>query len=247
VEFRDLLLQLKRLANDNGLSEPFIVGGLPRDKILNKSSDIQDVDLTTGDESIHKLALVVANYFKVVPVQFPDGHYQMYLDNIKFDFSSNYQSPNAAYFLEKVGLNDPTQMQLELFSRDFTCNILLFPMDLRKILDPTGLSLNDIRDKVLKTPLPPRITLRDDPNRVVRAIYLAAKLGFTVEEDIIKWVLNHHEKISAEVSNGFARKKLAAATRSNPNITIQLMNKMQLWNVVSLPKILMEQLITHEK
>jgi len=244
MEFRDLLLELKRLANDNGLSEPFIVGGLPRDKILNKSSEINDVDLTTGDESIHKLAEVVANTFQVTPIQFPDGHYQMHLNGIKFDFSSNYKSPSAAYFLEKAGLNKPTKMQLELFSRDFTCNILLFPMDLRKIIDPTGLALDDLKTKIIKTPLPPRITLSNDPNRVARVIYLSAKLGFKVEDDIIKWILNNHNKIYKEANEGLSRKKLAAATRANPKTTVNLMTQMKLWKVLSLPKVLMEQVIS---
>lgn len=242
MTIRDVLLQIKRLSKDNGLSEPYIVGGLPRDKILNRSNNIEDVDLTTGDESIHKLAELSANFFKITPMRFPDGHYQLYIEDIKYDFSSNYNSPDAPYFLEKAGLKNPTPMQLELFSRDFTCNTLIIPTSLRKIVDPTGVALEDIQNKIIKTALPPRITLRDDTNRVIRAIYLAAKLDFDVEKDIISWVLDHHDKISKEVSDGFSRKKLAAATRANSDKTIKLITAMNLWNVVSIPKILMEQI-----
>lgn len=239
---RDVLLQIKRFAKDNGLSEPYIVGGLPRDKILGMSRNVEDVDLTTGDDSIHKLAELTANYFRVFPMRFPDGHYQLYIDGIKYDFSSNYNSPDAEYFLDRAGLKNPTPMQLELFSRDFTCNTLVIPMTLRKISDPTGLSIDDIRNKVIKTPLPPRITLRDDTKRVVRAIYLAAKLGFVVEEDIVLWVKNNHDKISKEVSDGFSRKKLAAATRADADKTINLMTQMDLWNVIAAPRVLLEQI-----
>jgi tRNA nucleotidyltransferase/poly(A) polymerase len=238
---RDVLLDVKRLAKDNGLSEPYIVGGLPRDKILNRINKVEDVDITSGDESIHQLAELTAQQFKVNPIRFPDGHYQLYINKIKFDFSSNFNSPDAAYFLEKAGIKDPSSMLLELFSRDFTCNTLIIPLALRKIVDPTGLAIDDIKKKIIRTPLPPRITLRDDPKRVVRAIYLAAKLGFTVERDIIMWVLNHHDKIKEEVSVGFSRRKLADATRADVKKTMQLLSTMKLWNVVGIPRILAQQ------
>jgi poly(A) polymerase len=238
---KDALLEVKRLAKDNGLSEPYIVGGLPRDKILNRINKVEDIDITSGDESIHQLAELAAQQFKVNPIRFPDGHYQLYVNKIKFDFSSNFNSPDAEYFLQKAGVKDPTPMLLELFSRDFTCNTLIIPLALRKIVDPTGLALDDIKKKIIRTPLPPRITLRDDPKRVVRSIYLAAKLGFTVEEDIILWVLNHHNKIKAEVSVGFSRRKLADATRADVKKTMQLLSRMKLWNVVGIPRILAQQ------
>jgi len=242
VGVKKVLLELKRLAKDNGLSEPFIVGGLPRDKILNRSRKIEDVDLTTGNESVFELAELAANHFKVVPMSFPDGHYQLYIQDMKFDFSSNYNSPDAEYFLKRAGVKEPSGMQVELFSRDFTCNTLIAPMTLRKITDPTGLALDDIKRKIIRTPLPPRITLRDDSKRVVRAVYLAAKLGFGVEKDIITWTLKHHDKIREEVSEGFSRRKLASATRANPEKTVELINAMKLWDVVGIPKILTESL-----
>jgi poly(A) polymerase len=237
---KDVLLEIKRLAKDNGLSEPYIVGGLPRDKILGRSRKIEDVDLTSGDESIHQLAELTAQKFKVNPMRFPDGHYQVFIGSTKYDFSSNYNSPDAEYFLQRVGIKKPTSMQLELFSRDFTCNTLIIPLTMRKIVDPIGLALDDIRKKIIKTPLPPRITLRDDTKRVVRSVYLAAKLGFTVERDIIAWTLKHHDKIREEVSVGFSKRKLAEATRADAEKTIKLLTVMGLWKVVGIPRILME-------
>jgi len=239
---KDVLLEVKRLAKDNGLSEPYIVGGLPRDKILHRINKVEDIDLTSGDESIHKLAELTAQKFRVNPIRFPDGHYQLYIEKIKYDFSSNYNSPDAEYFLKRAGVKDPSEMILELFSRDFTCNTLIIPLALRKIIDPTGLALDDIKKKIIRTPLPPRITLRDDPKRVVRSIYLAAKLGFTVEEDIVLWVLNHHDKIKEEVSVGFSRRKLADATRADARKTMQLVTRMKLWNVIGIPKILQQSI-----
>ncbi len=239
---KDILLEFKRLAKDNGISEPFIIGGLPRDKILNRFHKIEDVDVTTGDESVFNLAELAANRFKAVPMRFADGHYQLYIEGIKFDFSSNYNSPDVEYFLTKAGVRKPSEMQMELFSRDFTCNTLIIPLTLRKIIDPTGLALDDIKRKIIRTPLPPRITLRDDTKRVVRAIYLAAKLGFEIERDIITWSRSHHDKIREEVSEGFSKRKLASAARADPDRTMKYLTAMDLWGVVGIPKILMGQI-----
>jgi hypothetical protein len=101
MSIKDVLLSLKILSKNNGLSEPYIVGGLPRDKLLDMSRKVEDVDLTTGDESIHKLAEVAVNEFKVEPTKFPDGHYQLIIDGTKYDFSSNFNSKDASFFLEK--------------------------------------------------------------------------------------------------------------------------------------------------
>lgn len=237
---KDVLLEIKRLAKDNGLSEPYIVGGLPRDKILNRSHKVNDIDLTSGDESIHKLAELTANQFQVNPMRFSDGHYQLFIGKVKYDFSSNYNSPDAVYFLNKAGIKDPSKMQIELFSRDFTCNTMIIPLHLRKISDPTGLALLDIKRKLIRTPLPPRITLRDDTKRVVRSIYLAAKLGFEIESDIINWAKMHHDKIASEVSQGFSKTKLAEATRSDAEKTMRYVTAMGLWDVIGIPNILMQ-------
>ena len=238
MNVRDVLLKIKRLAKDNNLSEPYIIGGLPRDKVLSKSYKIEDIDLTSGDESIHQLAELVAGTFRVIPARMPDGHYQLYIGGLKFDFSTNYNSPDVEFFLNEAGVSDPSEMQKELFSRDFTCNTLLIPLTLRKIVDPTGLGLDDIKRRVIRTPLPPRITLRDDTNRVVRSVYLAAKLDFVIEPDIVEWVRNHHDKIKEEVSGGFSRKKLAAAYRSDPDKTVRLITLLGLWDVVSIPRVI---------
>lgn len=42
--------------------------------------------------------------------------------------------------------------------------------------------MDDLRDGIIRTPLSPLITFRDDPLRVLRAIRFAARFGFTLHE-----------------------------------------------------------------
>ena len=243
MSIKGILSRVAQLASAKGISEPYIVGGLPRDKLLGNISNIDDIDLTTGDESIHELAKLVSislkqQYPQLTFKQLPDGHSQVNLGNIKLDFSSNFNSPQVATLLSKAGIANPTSLQREMFSRDFTCNTLLATLDLKKIEDPTTMGVKDIRKKILRTPLPPNITLLNDPKRVLRVVYLAAKLGFEVEPAIIQWVRKHPGAVQG-ASEKYVRDKLTQATRYDPKITVKLMSQMGLWNHVQIPKALM--------
>jgi poly(A) polymerase len=61
--------------------------------------------------------------------------------------------------------------------RDFTINALL--LDSRgEVLDPTGQGLEDLRLRILRTPLPPLETFSEDPLRMLRAVRFVSQLGF---------------------------------------------------------------------
>jgi tRNA nucleotidyltransferase/poly(A) polymerase len=242
MSIKGILSRIAQLARSKGISEPYIVGGLPRDKLLGQIGNIEDIDITTGDESVHELAKLVAMFFKqsypqLTFKQLPDGHSQINLGNIKLDFSSNYNSPEVSRLLARAGIKDATPLQREMFSRDFTCNALLANMALDKIADPTTMGVDDIRKKILRTPLPPRVTLSDDPKRVIRVVYLCAKLGFKPEPDIVRWVLRHPEAVGG--SEKYVRDKLTQATRYSPETTVNLMTQMRLWDHIQIPQVLM--------
>lgn len=222
------LLQIANIADKNGLSKPFIVGGLPRDKVLNRTSDIKDVDLTTGDSSIHELARLSAEFFK--PTRninykvLSDGHSQIDMGTIKIDFSSNYISPHVK--------DKSSKMKEELLSRDFTCNTLIVDLNLSKIQDLTGMAIRDINNKIIKTPLDPDITLTDNTKRVVRIIYLATKLGFEVEPGIIDYIKKNPELATKDSSEKYLSDKLNESLKYDSEKTYKLINQMGLQNLV---------------
>jgi len=46
--------------------------------------------------------------------------------------------------------------------------------------DFTGLGLQDLAARIIRTPLPPKETFADDPLRVLRLIRFASRLDFTI-------------------------------------------------------------------
>jgi tRNA nucleotidyltransferase/poly(A) polymerase len=231
MKLRDALNLIAQIAKENDLSEPFIVGGVPRDKVLGRLNELVDLDLSTGDEGSKFLSKELSLRINAPYKLMPDGHSQVLLGNFKMDFSSNFNIPGIDEILKKAGMKNPTDLQLEQYSRDFTCNSLILTTDLKTIKDPLGTGIKDIKNKILRTCLPASITLGYDNKRVVRVLYLAAKLGFKIDEDIIKWIKAHPESIG-NATDQYVVKKLNKAFTANESRTIQLMNEMNLWPYV---------------
>lgn len=236
MKLRELLQQLVAVQRAIGASTPYITGGTPRDKFMNRLDNVADIDVTTGDKTVDYLsqefAIQLRKKYNVTRKTMDDGHSTIFIGNLKVDFSSNFIVHNIDYYLQQMGIEKPTDLQREMFSRDFTCNTLLLTTpDLKKILDPTQRGFKDIKEKKIKTCLPPQITLTSNRNRVVRSIYLACKLGFDIDPSIIDFVRKNPQtvKISTEkVMN----EKLAQAFEKDPNKAAQLITQMGLWNLI---------------
>lgn len=228
----DALNLLSQIAKEMGTSTPYICGGTPRDKVMGRPMVVEDIDLTTGDQSIHILARELARRSGGNYKEMPDGHSQLILNGLKLDFSTNYIEPGVDSMLINAGLLNPSIMQQELYSRDFTCNSLLMTIDLKKILDPTGLGFQDIQSKILRTCLPAKITLGSDPKRVARVIYMATKLNFNVDQEIIDWVRKNPQSIVPDGNSEYTTKKINQALDYDSNMVVNLINTMGLWSYV---------------
>lgn len=64
--------------------------------------------------------------------------------------------------------------------RDATVNALFYNLSSSEVEDLTGRGLEDMKLKVIKTPLEPLQTFRDDPLRVLRAIRFASRLNYRI-------------------------------------------------------------------
>lgn len=233
MKLKELLNIMGTIASEREYSQPFICGGTPRDKYLKKLDNVNDLDITTGDKSVHLLAKdvskVLGKQYQISSKVADDGHATVFIGDLKVDFSSNFITPGIDKFLIARGIKNPTNMQRELYSRDFTCNALLMSFDLKTIIDPINRGLKDIQNKKIVCCLDPSITLTSNKNRVVRAIYLAAKLGFDVDEKIINWVKKNPESIRLGSESSLTQ-KLNKALDYDPQKTLKLLTEMNLWN-----------------
>ena len=66
--------------------------------------------------------------------------------------------------------------------RDATVNALFYNLDTQQVEDFTGRGLEDMSKHIIRTPLEPRQTFKDDPLRVLRLIRFACRLGYEIEQ-----------------------------------------------------------------
>lgn len=241
---------MKEVQKKADTSEPYICGGTPRDKYLKRLDNISDLDITTGDKSVDYLSQMFAEELKkkynVDRKSMEDGHSTIFIGNLKIDFSSNFNVPNIDKILFKKGINKPTEMQKEMFSRDFTCNALLLSLDLVNIIDPTHKGFIDIKEKKIKTCLSPDITLTTNRNRVVRAVYLASKLGFDIDSSIIDYVRKNPNTVRIATEKSLTD-KLNEAFKRDGDRASYFLTKMELWNYVPITEIMYPFYNVHTK
>jgi tRNA nucleotidyltransferase/poly(A) polymerase len=240
---RDLLDIISKLADANHLSKPYLVGGVVRDKLLGILSKVEDLDITCGDEGSFQLPQLLKETIPNISIKVqPDHHSQIIIDGIKVDFSSNYRSPQISAVLNSAGLKNPTELQKEAYSRDFTCCALLMDLNVKEVLDPTGMGVGDIQKKILRTCLPARITLADNLKRIPRVFYLAAKLNFSVDDEIIKWIGSNGNQIQS-IRQAYVVTKLNQAVQYNKAMTIDLLDRCRLWqHLPPIPSLSEEQI-----
>lgn len=239
---KDLLQLLHTISLEAGTSMPLLVGGAVRDKVLGKlQQSFSDIDITNGDKTISHLAkefsIKLNHIIPAVTKQAQDGHISVFIKNLKIDFSSNFNVPGIENILIKQGISNPTDMQKEIYSRDFFCNTLLMSLDFRKIKDLTNQGIKDIGDKKIKTCLSPDLTFKFNTNRIIRSIYLSAKLDFDVDPSIIEWVRQNPRYLSNS-ERVYLSKNIDKALTYNPDRTIYLINKMNIWNYIPITTLL---------
>jgi len=238
MKLRELLQQMKEVQTKIGASEPYICGGTPRDRYMGRLDNIADIDITTGDKTVEYLSqefeIALRKKYNVKRTTSNDGHSTIFLGSFKMDFSSNFNAPGIDQHLLKLGIKNPNDMQREMFSRDFTCNALLLSFDLKNLVDPTHRGFKDIKDRVIKTCLDPQTTLTSSKNRVIRAIYLAAKLDFDIDPSIIEYVRKNPQTVQI-ATNKVMLEKLNEAFKRDADKSARLIAQMGLWNHIPIP------------
>ena len=176
--------------------DSYVIGGFVRDFILKRGS-AKDIDVVAIGDGISLAKQVAKNLPTKPKVQVfkTYGTAMLRYDDIEIEFvgarveSYNEDSRNPA--VENGTLEDDQNR------RDFTINA--FALDLSEtnfgdLLDPFN-GIEDLKNKIIRTPLNPDITFSDDPLRMLRAIRFATQLNFTIEKKSLAAISRNSERI----------------------------------------------------
>lgn len=225
-----------KVARENYIEEPLIVGGIPRDIYLGLPKT-NDIDLTTNTSDSTRLgissSIEIGAPFKV----FSDGHVSLYTTDGAVDFSGNFVSEKAVSYYESEYGKVSDDMR-EIVSRDFTINTLHRRFDETNLIDKTGFAIRDLDKKIVRTISSPDICFEDDVRRVFRAINFAARFNFEVDGAIINFCLNNYDFISQEMGkslrDAFVTNIISSSINANSDITVGLVMEMGIMHLIPL-------------
>ncbi|OMP86226.1 CCA tRNA nucleotidyltransferase, mitochondrial [Diplodia seriata] len=119
--------------------------------------------------------------------------------------------------------------------RDATVNAMFYNLNTSEVEDFTGKGFEDMELRIIRTPLEPYQTFKDDPLRVLRLIRFASRLGYSIEPSVEEFMGNEdikkalHIKISRERVGVELEKALKGP---DPLGTIQYIDRLGLYTTV---------------
>jgi len=214
--------------------ETYVIGGFVRDLLLDRKRENYDIDIVTVGSGI-SLARDVASAINPklnVSVFKNFGTAMFKFDNIDFEFvgarKESYRSDSRKPIVEDGTLEDDQKR------RDFTINALALSLNkdrFGELLDPFG-GLDDLANKIIRTPLEPGITFSDDPLRMMRAIRFATQLGFIIEDKTLEAITEQAERIKIVSMERVMDELNKIILSSKPSVGFKLMDKTGLLPII---------------
>jgi len=127
-----------------------------------------------------------------------------------------------------------SNIQDDLLRRDFTINAMAISLNennFGEFFDPFN-GMEDLKNKILKTPLNPDNTFSDDPLRMMRACYFASKLSLEIEPECLLSIQNNSERISIVSQERITNELFKILGTDRPSIGLNILQQSGLMEYV---------------
>lgn len=212
--------------------ETYVIGGFVRDLILKRPSP--DIDVVTIGSGIKLAEMVAQRLGPTIQVSvFKNfGTAMLKYQSLEVEFvgarKESYNEDSRKPMVEDGTLEEDQNR------RDFTINALAICLNkdrFGELVDPFG-GIQDIENKILRTPLEPGITFSDDPLRMMRAIRFASQLGFTIEEKTLEAISQNRKRIDIISKERIGEELNKIILSSKPSIGFKLLDKTGLLELI---------------
>lgn len=225
IEIRN---RLKTLISDTEFEDRvFFVGGCCRDDLMG--CEIKDIDISVAlpDGGI-RLAqwLHSEGYTAAEPAVFPGFHTAKFrLSDYPAIELESVQTRKESY-PDRDSRNPVTSYgthEEDCMRRDLTVNSLYQNVSTEEIVDFTGRGLDDIRDRIIRTPGDPYRTYDEDPLRILRCVRFAARFGWKIETETFEAMRAMVPRMSILTSARIGEEFLKMLQDPRPAMAVELL------------------------
>jgi len=202
----------------------YTVGGFVRDLILNVPS--KDVDIMVIGDGIafarklgkHLKVPDIVEYGDFGTALIPYGEFLIEVASGRTEsYESDSRKPQVVY----------TDLKNDLSRRDFTVNAMalnLLPDKFGELVDEYD-GIQDLQDKILRTPLDPVKTFDDDPLRMMRAARFSAQLEFSLVPETLQAMQSRAHRISIVSQERVTDEMIKTLKARKPSIGFYVMQE----------------------
>ncbi|CAG8507787.1 5647_t:CDS:10, partial [Dentiscutata heterogama] len=242
-------LYLKENCPELPLVELRIAGGWVRDKLLGY--ECNDLDIAINSMTGYEFGEHVYNFLKLKEYAAENIHKiesnpqkSKHLETATtkiFGREVDFVNLRSEEYIEdsripsKISFGTPEQ---DAYRRDLTINALFYNIHTRQIEDPTKKGITDLKEGLIRTPLEPYETFKDDPLRVLRCIRFASRFDFSINETI--FIAVKDEQIKKAISAKVSRERIGMEVDKmikgpHPALSIKLIHELGLYEVIFAP------------
>lgn len=204
----------------------YVIGGFVRDYFLARGAhtDIDILAVGSGIELAKKVSRLLPKRPKVQIFK-TYGTAMLRYENMEIEFvgarKESYLEHSRNPAVTEGSLEDDQDR------RDFTINTMAFNLnkeDFGSLLDPFN-GMDDLQNKIIRTPLNPDITYSDDPLRMLRAIRFASQLDFEIEKNSLDAIKSNSERIKIITKERIVTELSKILASEKPSVGFLLLNK----------------------
>lgn len=182
--------------------ETYLVGGCVRDLLVGIHPKDFDIATNAQPNQVRRIvpqSYVIGRRFRLVLVRRGDHQFEI----ATFRRPMTAEEMTAAREISEesnapIGDNFFGTPEEDARRRDFTINGLFYDTSTHQVLDFIN-GLSDIESRILRIIGDPVERLREDPIRILRAIRLSQKIGFTIESQLRQAIFDHADSLVATV------------------------------------------------
>tara|TARA_B100001250_G_scaffold14271_1_gene12472 strand:- start:499 stop:1923 length:1425 start_codon:yes stop_codon:yes gene_type:complete len=233
----NLFKVISKCADEDGI-ECYLIGGYVRDLIIGfkKPKDIDIMVVGDGIEIAKKVCknlnskakIIIYKNFRTAAFKYKNFDIE-FVGARKESYKNSSRNP-----IVKIGtLND------DLNRRDFTINTIAIGLNSSnwgEILDKFN-GLNDIENKLIRTPLDPVKTFSDDPLRMLRGIRFSCQLEFNLHSDLLNSISSEKNRIKIISGERISEEINKILMTNKPSIGFKILDQTGLLKII-LPELI---------